>query len=82
MEVPQNCLSHNTPANGIRVNFVRAQFSHVFRDVFMGRLVILVKRSHLRSCTLHHGTAAGNPNCGQRVADDNAPVPKSIFLVS
>ena len=44
----------------------------------MGRLVILVKRSHLRSCTLDCGTAVGSPNCGQRVADDNARLPKSI----
>ena len=51
----------------------------VFRDVFMGRLVILVKRSHLRPCTLDNGTAVGNRNCGQRVADDHARVPKSVY---
>ena len=44
----------------------------------MGRLINFVKRSHLRFCTLDYGTAVGNPNCGQRVADDNARVPKSI----
>ena len=55
-----------------------SQFSSLFRDVFTGRLVIVVRRSHLRSCTLDYGTAGGNPNCGQRVAGDNARVPKNI----
>ena len=54
------------------------QFPHVFRDVFVGRLINFVKRSHLRFCTLDYGTAVGNPDCGQRVADDNAGVPKSV----
>ena len=44
----------------------------------MGRVIVLVKRSHLRSCTLDCGTAVGNPNCAQSVADDNSRVPKSI----
>ena len=55
----------------------RSQVSHVFRDVFVCRLVT-VKRSHLGSCTHDFGTAVGNPNCGQRVADDHAWVPKSV----
>ena len=53
-------------------------FFHASRDEFMGRLVILVKWSHLESCTLDSGIAVGNPNCGQRVADDSARVPKSV----
>ena len=44
----------------------------------MCRLIIVVKRSHLGSCTLDYGTAVGYPNCGQRVADDHARVPKSV----
>ena len=49
----------------------------MFRDVFVCRLVIVVKRSNLGSCTLDNGTAVSYPNCGQRVADDHARVPKS-----
>ena len=45
------------------------------------RLVIVVERSHLGSCTLDYGTAVGNPNSGQRVADDHARVPRKRLLV-
>ena len=38
----------------------------------------VMKRSHLRSCTLDYGTVVGNLHCRQRVADDNTWVPKSI----
>ena len=50
----------------------------VFRDVFMCRFVIVVKRSHPGSCTLDYGTAEDNPICGQRVAEIHARVPKSV----
>ena len=38
--------------------------------------------SWVGSCALDYGTAVGNPNCGQRFADDNARVPESICLAS
>ena len=43
----------------------------------MGCLVVFSKRSYLGLCALGHGTTIGNPNCGQRVADDHARVPES-----
>ena len=43
----------------------------------MGCLVDFSKRSYLGSCTLDHGTAVGNPNCGQSGADYCTRVPKS-----
>ena len=39
--------------------------------------MFFVKLSYLGSCTLDYGTTVCNPNCGQRVADDYAWVPKS-----
>ena len=56
----------------------RSPRSHMFHDVFVCRLLIVVKRLHLGSCTLDYGTAVGYLNCGRRVADDHARVPKSV----
>ena len=50
---------------------------HMFRDVFMGCLVVFSKRSYLGSCTLDHRSTVCNSNRGQRVADYYTRVPKS-----
>ena len=57
---------------------VALPLSHIFRDVFLCRLIVIVQRSHLRACTFNDGPAVGDPNCGQSVADDHAMMPESI----
>ena len=49
----------------------------MFRNVFMGCLVVFSKRSYLGSCTLDYGTTVCKPNRGQRVADYYTRMPKS-----
>ena len=45
------------------VAVLKQSFSQ-FHHVCSWPLIVLVKRSHLRSCTLHYGTSERNPNCG------------------
>ena len=49
----------------------------MFRDVFVGCLVVFSTRSYLASCTRDYGTTVCNPNRGHRVADYYTWVPKS-----
>ena len=49
----------------------------MFRNVFMGCLVVFSKRSYLGSCTLDHRATVCTPNLGQRVADYYTRMPKS-----
>ena len=55
----------------------RSPRSHVFRNVFMGCLVVFSKRPYLGPCTLDFRTTVCNPNRGQRVADYYTQVPNS-----